>query len=258
MQEAWHKASPNNRTPLFSLTPSLTPSPTSSPWASLFPSSSVPSSCNLVLIRELLFSSCEAVESFLESHWWEKAPCLVLLPFHQLFFFFFSRQPDGLISGLSTSCPVAFFTCADGEKILCVSFSLRVGQENWFSFVHTWSDPMTGIEHICVCLGWCWWSHYQFVLPHLTIQHCGMTPAMDKCIGKKGTEILFPPSYGRMRLRAEGRQRQKERGVRGWGDAHRQRFWDWAPKNRLNVLNLPPSDQWFEVPKKSFVSLGIS
>ncbi len=63
MQETWHKASPKNMTPFFSLTPSLTPS-TSSPWASLFPSSSDPSSCNLVLRRELFFPilwSCREV-----------------------------------------------------------------------------------------------------------------------------------------------------------------------------------------------------
>lgn len=179
MQEVWHKASPNNRTPFFSLTPSLTPSPTSSPWASLFPSSSVPSSCNLVLRREL-FSSCEVVERFLESHWWEKAPRLVLLPFlptnHQLW----SSHLFFLISGLSTSCPVSFFTCslcilADGKNIFVFFFLLlQVGQENWFKLVHIWSYPVSGGEHICVCvcLGWCWWSHYQCVLPqpHYTAQ----------------------------------------------------------------------------------------
>lgn len=33
------------------------------------------------MLRRELFSSCEVVERFLESHWWEKTPRLVLLPF---------------------------------------------------------------------------------------------------------------------------------------------------------------------------------
>lgn len=158
MQEIWHKASPNNRTPFFSLTPSLTPSPTSSPWASLFPSSSVPSSCNLVLRREL-FSSCEVVERFLESHWWEKAPRLVLLPFynHQLWsshlYLFF------LISGLSTFYPVSFFTCslcilADGKNIfVCFFFFFKLDRRidlSWYKFDLTLCLAVS----ISVCVSW--------------------------------------------------------------------------------------------------------
>ncbi len=94
MQEAWHKASPNNRTPFFSLTPSFTPSPTSSPWASLFPSSSEPSLCNLVLHRELFSPpSCEVLERFLESHWWKKAPCAPFFP-SQIYQLFWSSYLD--------------------------------------------------------------------------------------------------------------------------------------------------------------------
>ncbi len=134
MQEAWHKASPNNRTPFFSLTPSFTPSPTSSPWASLFPSSSDPSSCNLVLHRELFFPPI--LWSFREVSWVslvEESTLCSFLSFSNLSAFlielpWFFYDPDELILDLSSSCPAAFFSCslcllADGKNVLGCLFS---------------------------------------------------------------------------------------------------------------------------------------